>query len=211
MRIAPEGRKIVYTLLIINVLIINLNLFDQIPIFPSILLIILLLFCINFFRDPNRVIPNGDNQIISPADGKIIAIRTIQDDELGEVKLISIFLNIFNVHVNRMPFKGTFSNVYYKKGKFLMAFDHKASEMNERNEIIIQSKLGIIKVIQITGLIARRIICYAKKGEKMDKGDRLGFMLFGSRTDLILPTNVNLKVKLGQKVVGNTTIIATFS
>ena len=109
-----------------------------------------------------------------------------------------------------MPIKGTFSDVKYTKGKFLIAFDHKASDENERTEITISSKAGTIKVKQIAGLIARRIICYAKHGERMVMGDRLGFIRFGSRTDLILPNTINLTVELGQKVVGNSTIIGTF-
>jgi phosphatidylserine decarboxylase len=109
-----------------------------------------------------------------------------------------------------MPIEGTFENVKYRKGKFLAAFDHKASDENERTEITIISKVGTIKVKQIAGLIARRILCYAKKGESMEMGGRLGFIRFGSRTDLILPKHVNLSVKLGQKVMGNKTIMGTF-
>ena len=129
---------------------------------------------------------------------------------MGESQLVSIFLNIFDVHANRMPIEGTFKNVKYRKGKFLAAFDHKASDENERTEITIISKVGTIKVKQIAGLIARRILCYAKKGESMEMGGRLGFIRFGSRTDLILPKHVNLSVKLGQKVMGNKTIMGTF-
>ena len=109
-----------------------------------------------------------------------------------------------------MPIRGAFSEVKYKKGKFLAAFDHKASDENERTEILLNSKFGMIKVKQIAGLIARRILCYAKKGESMNPGDRLGFIRFGSSTDLLLPVHVNLTVELGQKVKGNSTIIGTF-
>ena len=110
-----------------------------------------------------------------------------------------------------MPITGIFSDVNYTKGKFLMAFDHNACDENERNIITIETAIGPIRLVQIAGLIARRIICYANKGEEMQIGDRLGFMRFGSRIDLILPNKIKLEVKLGQKVMGNTTIIGTFN
>ena len=209
MRLAPEGKKILYFILIVFILLLLLAIFDKIH--PTIVLpvFLVLLFCINFFRDPKRIIPVGKNQIIAPADGKIINIDKI-DHELGNMNVISIFLNVFDVHVNRMPIKGSFSKLSYKKGEFLVAFDHNAANKNERNEIEIDTKIGKIKVIQIAGLVARRIICYAKLNEEMDLGGRLGFMLFGSRIDLLIPSHVHVAVKLGQKVVGNRTIIATF-
>ena len=167
---------------------------------------IIILFCLNFFRDPERLVPMGINHIVSPADGKIISIRAQNDD----YQVVSIFLNIFDVHVNRMPITGTIMDVEYNKGKFLMAFDHNACDENERNIITIETAVGPIRLVQIAGLIARRIICYANKGKEMQIGDRLGFMRFGSRIDLILPNKIKLEVKLGQKVMGNTTIIGTF-
>jgi phosphatidylserine decarboxylase len=170
----------------------------------------LLVFCFNFFRDPIRNIPEGENMILAPADGKIVKITDVNDPDVGVAQLVSIFLNVFNVPANRMPIEGTFTEIKYKKGKFLAAFDHKASDENEQTEITIISKVGSIKVKQIAGLIARRIICYANKGENMEIGGRLGFIRFGSRTDLILPKHVNLSVKLGQKVTGSKTIIGTF-
>ena len=210
MRLAPEGRIIVLPLMVFNALAIWQANELEIPMIIPWILIILLVFCLNFFRDPIRNIPEGDDLVLAPADGKIVKIEKIQDQDLGESQLVSIFLNIFNVHANRMPIDGTFSKVEYEKGKFLAAFDHKASDENERTEILLNSKFGMIKIKQIAGLIARRILCYAKKGETMDAGERLGFIRFGSRTDLILPIHVNLSVELGQKVIGNTTIIGTF-
>ena len=209
MRLAHEGKKILYFILIVFILLLFLAIFDKIH--PTIVLpvFLALIFCINFFRDPQRIIPVGENQIIAPADGKIINIDKIEH-ELGDMNVISIFLNVFDVHVNRMPIKGSFSKLSYKKGEFLVAFDHNAANKNERNEIEIDTKIGKIKVIQIAGLVARRIICYAKLNEEMDVGGRLGFMLFGSRIDLLIPSHVNVSVKLGQKVVGNRTIIPTF-
>ena len=209
MRLAHEGKKILYSILIVFIILLFLTIFDKINPIMVLPVFLALIFCINFFRDPERIIPVGENQIIAPADGKIINIDKI-DHELGQMNVISIFLNVFDVHVNRMPIKGSFSKLSYKKGEFLVAFDHNAANKNERNEIEIDTKIGKIKVIQIAGLVARRIICYAKLNEEMDLGGRLGFMLFGSRIDLLIPSHINVSVKLGQKVVGNRTIIATF-
>ena len=206
MKLSPEGNIFVFPLIIMTGLLILFWLMGHITIyFPSFIGLILL-FCLNFFRDPKRLVPHGTNQIVSPADGKIIRIDT-QDEEF---QIVSIFLNVFDVHVNRMPITGTFSDVNYTKGKFLMAFDHNACDENERNIITIETAVGPIRLVQIAGLIARRIICYANKGKEMQIGDRLGFMRFGSRIDLILPNKIKLEVKLGQKVMGNTTIIGTF-
>ena len=206
MKLSPEGNIFVYPLLIITGLLFWFWSIDQISIYLPACIGIILLFCLNFFRDPERLVPMGINHIVSPADGKIISIRTQDDD----YQVVSIFLNIFDVHVNRMPITGTIMDIEYNKGKFLMAFEHNACDENERNIITINSLIGTIRLVQIAGLIARRIICYANKGEEIEIGDRIGFMRFGSRIDLILPTKINLEVKLGQKVMGNTTIIGTF-
>ena len=209
MRLAHEAKKILYFILIVFIILLFLSIFDKIHPIIVLPVFLALIFCINFFRDPKRIIPVGENQIIAPADGKIINIDKIEH-ELGDMNVISIFLNVFDVHVNRMPIKGSFSKLSYKKGEFFVAFDHNAANKNERNEIEIDTKIGKIKLIQIAGLVARRIICYAKLNEEMDQGGRLGFMLFGSRIDLLIPSHTNITVKLGQKVVGNRTIIATF-
>ena len=210
MRLAPEGRIIVLPLFLLTGLILYLTVSMGISFTLVWIAFGLLVFCLNFFRDPVRNVPAGKNLILAPADGKIVKLIEVDDPELGESQLISIFLNVFNVHANRMPIEGTFTDVKYHKGKFMAAFDHKASDENERTEITIISKVGTLKVKQIAGLIARRILCYAKNGESMEMGGRLGFIRFGSRTDLILPKHVNLSVKLGQKVVGNKTIMGTF-
>ena len=206
MKLSPEGNIFVFPLMIMTGLLILFWSMGHVTIYLPSFIGLILLFCLNFFRDPKRLVPEGANQIVSPADGKIIRIDT--KDEAFQV--ISIFLNVFDVHVNRMPITGTFSDVNYTKGKFLMAFAHNACDENERNIITIETAVGPIRLVQIAGLIARRIICYANKGEEMQIGERLGFMRFGSRIDLILPNKIKLKVKLGQKVMGNTTIIGTF-
>ena len=210
MRLAPEGRIIVLPLFLLTGLILYLTVSMGTSFTLVGIAFGLLVFCLNFFRDPVRNVPAGKNLILAPADGKIVKLIEVDDPEIGESQLVSIFLNVFNVHANRMPIEGTFTDVKYHKGKFLAAFDHKASDENERTEITIISKVGTLKVKQIAGLIARRILCYAKNGESMEMGGRLGFIRFGSRTDLILPKHVNLSVKLGEKVVGNKTIMGTF-
>ena len=206
MKLSPEGNIFVFPLIILTGLLFLFWSMGHVTIYLPSFIGLILLFCLNFFRDPKRLVPEGANQIVSPADGKIIRIDT-QDEEF---QIVSVFLNVFDVHVNRMPITGTFSDVNYTKGKFLMAFDHNACDENERNIITIETAVGPIRLVQIAGLIARRIICYANKGKEMQIGDRLGFMRFGSRIDLILPNKINLEVKLGQKVMGNTTIIGTF-
>ena len=213
MRLAPEGNIIIYPLFIILLFACGYGFivdFESVLIFIFILLLIFL-FCLNFFRDPLRNIPNDDNIIISPADGKIIKIEEFVDPITNQkLKLISIFLSVFNVHSNRMPVDGKFKSVNYIKGDFLAAFDHRASEKNERTEIIIETKFGIIVVKQIAGLVARRILCYANENEKMSAGDRLGFIRFGSRTDIILPESINIRVELNEKVYGGETIIGAY-
>ena len=213
MKLASEGNIIVYPLCILLLIsTISSYVFDinSIHITTSILTV-LTIFCLNFFRDPKRIIPKQDNLILSPADGKIIKIGDLYDPNSGEkLKIVSIFLSVFNVHANRMPVNGKFIDVKYVKGKFLAAFDHKASDHNERTEIEIQTKFGIIKVKQIAGLVARRILCYANAGEKMEVGGRLGFIRFGSRTDIILPASINLQIELDQKVLGGETIIGVY-
>jgi len=211
LRLAPEGKYILIGSLVLALIsfgIIN----EGILAWTGYIFLFLFIFSLNFFRDPYRSIPEGDNNIISPADGKIVTVKSITDATTGEERqLISIFLNVFNVHTNRMPVDGSFESVVYKKGKFLAAFDHAASDENEQTVIEISTSHGKVGLKQIAGLVARRIHCYAKEGNSMSKGDRLGFIMFGSRTDLILPMNVTIKVELGQKVTGNQSIIGEWN
>ena len=210
---ATEGRKILSILLIITASLFFIGLFVKIALFPIIagVFSLLLVFSLNFFRDPDRKIPEGDNIIIAPADGKVTTITTINDPDVGEKsKLISIFLNVFDVHANRVPISGKVISVNHKEGQFVTAFRHDAADVNEQTTTLFDTSLGAVKVKQIAGLIARRILCYAKSGEKMNKGDRLGFIMFGSRTDVIFPPSVNVLIKVGQRVVGTETIIGNF-
>ncbi len=210
--IAKEGRIILIPLLLITFPIgVYAHASNN---FVLILLYIILgslfLFCLNFFRDPVRSIPSEKSIIVAPADGKVVKIENINDSNIGESsQLVSIFLNVFNVHVNRVPIDGLVESVERKQGRFLAAFNHIASDENEQVITIINNESGKYKIKQIAGLIARRILCYAKEDMKLNKGDRLGFIRFGSRTDIIMPKKITLKVEVGQKVIGGETIIGT--
>ena len=211
MKLAEEGKIFILPLAFATVLSFWVYGACSISVFLPFTLVLLLSFFLIFFRDPTRTVAKRDNVLVSPADGKIIRIEKIIDPELGSCNIVSIFLSVFDVHVNRMPISGKFADVKYIEGQFLMAFDHKACDLNERNTITISTKFGNIKMIQIAGLLARRIICYAIKNNSMQIGDRIGFMRFGSRVDLILPKEISLEVELNQKVIGNQTVLGSFS
>lgn len=169
---------------------------------------LLLVFVVQFFRDPERTIPNEERVIVSPADGKVVEIVKEQDALLDEPFMrISIFLDIFSVHVQRTPVAGTIEKVKYNRGKFLNAASHKASLDNEQNAIIIHTGKEIVLVKQIAGLIARRIVCWAKAGDTYKIGERFGLIRFGSRVDIFLPLNSEIKVSLGDHVRGGSSII----
>ena len=168
------------------------------------------LFILQFFRDPLRNKPSKKNVILSAADGKVIAIEKITNPYTNKSSVkVSVFMNIFNVHSNKCPVDGKILEKYYYPGKFLNASISKASLENERCAITIQTKeKKIITCVQIAGLIARRILCYKDKGDEVKAGERYGFIKFGSRVDLYLPTNASIKVNLGQTVKNTETIIA---
>lgn len=177
--------------------------------------LVLTLWCIFFFRDPERVIPTEENAIISPADGVVTLIEcgvSAPDDlNLGDKKFtkMSVFLNVFNVHVNRVPVAGTVTKVSYKPGKFLSANDANASTENERNSVIVKTADGTeILFVQVAGLVARRIVSDIKEGQEVKAGDRYGIIRFGSRADLYFPDNVDVKALVGQTMIGGETIIA---
>ncbi|MDP6231851.1 MAG: phosphatidylserine decarboxylase family protein [Nitrospinaceae bacterium] len=166
------------------------------------------LFVTWFFRDPERPIPNEPNVIVSPADGKVTEIVTENDPINGETcTRVTIFLNVFNVHVNRVPVAGTIEDVRYNPGKFLAAFNPKASMENEQSIILINTGKVKVLVKQIAGLIARRIICWPDKGDKYELGQRYGLIRFGSRVDILLPKSAKLSVACGDKVSGGRSII----
>ena len=164
-----------------------------------------------FFRDPDRLIPNQKAAVVSPADGKVIRIETIAKDEVtGAAALkISVFMSVFNVHINRIPVNGQIDAVHYHPGKFLVASLDKASKDNERNALRIVTKDGkAIGVVQIAGLIARRIICRVQAGDTVEKGQRFGLICFGSRLDLSLPAECRLEVQVGDRVAAGRSILA---
>jgi phosphatidylserine decarboxylase len=171
---------------------------------------LLSIFILQFFRDPKRKTPANSNLIISAADGKVIAIEETTDPYQKKKSIkISVFMNVFNVHSNKVPVSGTIINKWYFPGKFLNADFEKASLENERCAITIKTKTNhTITCVQIAGLIARRILCYIKKEDEVKTGERYGFIRFGSRVDLYLPINSEIKVILGQTVKNAETIIA---
>lgn len=175
----------------------------------SALFLILTLFCIYFFRDPERNIPKDPSFILSPADGKILEIVEENSPQLGEkVKVIKIFLSIFNVHVQRAPINGKIVKIDYKEGKFLDARHPKASDENENNSITIEGENCKMVVKQIAGLIARRILCWVKVGDAVEVGARLGLIQFGSQVDLYLPNDVEILCNKGEEVEGGLTVLA---
>lgn len=159
-------------------------------------------FSLWFFRDPDRVIPSEPGVFVSPADGTVVAVT----DE-PEGPSVAIFLSVFNVHVNRSPIAGRVTSVSHREGRFLAAFDERAGEMNERNEILVEGPLGCVRVRQIAGFLARRIICKVKPGDTLGAGERFGLIRFGSRTDLRMPPGAAVAVRVGDKVKGGASVI----
>jgi len=196
-----DGYKFVLPLLILT----GLSVFLHQPVL-TVILVILMAFTAYFFRNPDRRIPDGANLIVSPADGKVVKISK---DETGE-QTLCIFLNIFNVHVNRAPISGSVTNFEYKRGKFKVAFDEEASRVNEQNIVSFSGTDLSIVVKQVAGLIARRVICWKKPGDAVERGELFGLIRFGSRVDMVMPSSVNIRVNVGDKVRGGSTIIGDY-
>lgn len=170
-------------------------------------------FCLQFFRDPARAVSGDASSVLAPADGRIVAIEPAHDPWLEREALkISVFMNVFNVHANRSPVDGEVVQRWYHPGKFINADLDKASTENERCALHLRTTSGQdITCVQVAGLIARRILCYVDAGAKLARGQRYGFIRFGSRVDLYLPKDVRVKVCVGQKVRATTTILAELS
>jgi phosphatidylserine decarboxylase len=196
-----DGYKFVLPLVILT----GFSVFLYQPVLTAILLV-LTAFTAFFFRNPNRQIPAGANLIVSPADGKVVKISK---DETGE-QTLCIFLNIFNVHVNRAPIAGTVARFEYKRGKFKVAFDEEASSVNEQNIVSFTGPDLSLVVKQVAGLIARRVICWKKPGDAVQRGDLFGLIRFGSRVDVVMPAHVNIRVAVGEKVRGGSSIIGDY-
>lgn len=163
----------------------------------------------SFFRDPARSIPQDPRWVLSPADGRVVAVESAPGEPAG-ARRVSIFLSLFNVHVNRAPVDGRISGIRYTPGSFLPAFREKASDLNEQNLILMETRNGPMAVKQIAGVIARRIRCWKSAGDTVSRGERIGFITFGSRVDLILPPRAELRVAVGDRVRGGTSIVAVF-
>lgn len=170
---------------------------------------LLMVFTLNFFRDPDRTSPEGDNIIVSPADGKVLIIKDITDNPYveGECTQVSVFMSPLNVHVNRIPIDGVVEKVDYIKGEYLVAYHDKADKLNERSEIGIKSKYGNVFFTQVAGAVARRIIYELEPGQKVYKGERFGMIKFGSRVDVIVSKEWKLNVKEGDIVAAGETIL----
>ena len=210
--IAPEGKIILIPLLLLVILGTAIQTY-----YPTgglkwinLFLAVTTFFSLYFFRDPQRIPPNIDG-FISPADGKIVQIKNIEDEELGNAMQISIFLSVWNVHSQRVPLSGKVLSREYNPGKFFAAFKHKASQDNEQTSVLFEGAKGNkFKIKQIAGWIARRIINYMEPEKNVERGERLGFICFGSRVDIIVPEKFQLDVSLGDIVRGNQTIIGRF-
>ncbi|MBK6698809.1 MAG: phosphatidylserine decarboxylase family protein [Saprospiraceae bacterium] len=215
--IHKEGYSwILISLIAYIVIVIGLNYTGTWLVWPiSIILGILFLIIVNFFRNPNRkIIEIDDQKIIAPADGKVVVIeKTFEPEYFKDERIqVSIFMNPLNVHVNRYPISGVVSYSQYHKGKYLVAWHPKASTENERTTVVIKRKDGTeILMRQIAGALAKRICCYSKAGDTATQGDDMGFIKFGSRVDLYLPLGTNISVSLEQKVQGNINVIGTLN
>jgi phosphatidylserine decarboxylase len=204
--VAREGLPFIIPGLIVTLLLV----FFDLP-YVAVPIGFLTLFTIYFFRDPDRTGNAGEGAVLSPADGTIIDVRRLEgpDNLMGAPAMkISIFMSVFNVHVNRIPFKGKISKINYNSGKFFNASFDKASEQNERNGLTLDTENGQrIVFVQIAGLIARRIVCWVKEGDVVDAGQRFGLIRFGSRVDVYLPVESRINVRLREKVKAGRTII----
>lgn len=203
--VVREGLIFVFPLLGISVLLWILEISAWAWFFS-----LLTVFVISFFRDPERTIPAGDKAILSPADGKIIRLESCTEERFlkGPAIKVSIFMSVFNVHVNRIPLSGRIAEVAYRPGKFVSANLDKASAANEQNALLLEAAGGTkLLFVQIAGLIARRIVCWVRKGDPVERGRRFGLIRFGSRMDVYLPPNVQIQARLGQKAYGGQTIL----
>jgi phosphatidylserine decarboxylase len=209
--IHPEGWKFAFIFFVISLLALLI----YAPV--SIIGFLLTLFTLWFFRDPSRNTPVDSNLIISSADGKVCLIDeacppTEVSMKQEKMKRVCVFMNVFNVHVNRSPVAGVIKDIVYKEGQFLNASLDKASEKNERNSLIINSEYGAdIVVVQIAGLIARRILGFVSKNQNLNQGERFGLIRFGSRVDIYMPLDSTVQCSLGDKVVAGESVLASFN
>ncbi|GLI36728.1 phosphatidylserine decarboxylase family protein [Geobacter hydrogenophilus] len=207
--IAAEGYPFIVGAAFITVVLAALG--SKIPalLFLALLFGALTLFIVFFFRNPERTTSADENAVIAPADGVVIYLGPSREEHLGEeMTKISIFMSVFNVHVNRVPITGKVLDTFYIKGKFLDVRDERATFENEQSGLIIETVKGMkMVVVQVAGLIARRIVCYAAKGDQLVRGRRYGLIRFGSRLDVYLPRETVVRVRMGDKTVAGETIL----
>jgi phosphatidylserine decarboxylase len=203
--IAREGWPFLMLAVVLAALVAAYSVIWSIPFW------IIALFVLQFFRDPPREVPGDAKTVVSPADGRIVAVEKAHDPYLDrETIKVSVFMNVFNVHSNRAPVDGQVKQIFYNAGSFVNAALDKASTENERNALWIRADTGAdVTCVQVAGLIARRILCYVKTGDKLVRGARYGFIRFGSRVDVYLPPNARVNAALGDKVYASGTILAT--
>ena len=209
-----EGLVFEILALILSLVLFAVSILSQntLSLAGAFILLILFVFFLFFFRDPDRKVPEGENLILAPADGKVILIKPFDNLEFmgGGGTLVSVFMSIFDVHVNRVPISGVIKYSKYNPGKFFPAFKDKASLENEQTELGLENEHGRVVFKQIAGILARRIVCKLKQRDLVKAGERFGMVKFGSRLDLFLPENVQIKVKLNHKVKAGETIIGIF-
>jgi phosphatidylserine decarboxylase len=208
--IAAEGYPFIIGFLIVTVIMAFLSHYLH-PGFvvPTILCLILTIFTTFFFRNPERATPGNDKIVVAPADGVVIFLGKVVEPHTGvEMEKISIFMSVFNVHVNRAPISGKVVDTFYTKGKFYDVRHEKATFENEQQGLVLETAdRHRLVVVQVAGLIARRIVCYAKKGDQLTKGRRYGLIRFGSRLDVYLPPETRIKVEMGRKTVAGETVL----
>ena len=208
MRIAREGFPLISIAAVLTLLALATNWWFVAAVFGAVTIALA-----GFFRDPERVIPAGEGLVVAPADGRIVSIASGEGESLPVQSRtrISIFLSPLDVHINRIPVAGRIEEISYRAGKFLAAYKEEASRQNEQNALIIADAQGRkLGVVQIAGVLARRIVCRVKPGDNMKRGERFGLIMFGSRTDLYLPQGCRVEVTEGQRVKGGTTIVGRF-
>ncbi len=212
--IAREGWPVIIVTALLAIALFVIYTFTDSAVFYALFWVMtaLVTFHFFFFRDPDRATPQGDNLIVAPADGTIVKIEEVEEPDYfqGKVQKVSIFLSVFNVHVNRFPVSGKVDLVDYKKGRFVAAFADDASHANEQSIIGINSPKGKVLFKQIAGLIARRIIYHVQKGDDVKGGARFGLIRYGSRVDMFFPLDVKLHVRLKDKVRCGSTVIGEF-
>ncbi len=211
MKIAPEGRSLIALGLVVSIVFCVFYLiFPRLTIAPPVVCACLTMGLIYFFRDPIRTPPKGVELILSPADGTVLSIEESESTgKTGEI-MLSIFLSLFDAHINRCPVSGVVEKIEYQKGRCLPAFLKCASKKNEMNRISFNCSRGLVVIQQVAGMVARRVVCHLKEGDTVTAGERLGIIKFGSRVDLILPKNIEIKVKPGDRVKAGLSVIGVW-